>query len=87
MLINTEGIIIQMPCEEISVLGRVTSGVKLMNLSGDAKVASIAKVRESSVKIEEDGAENQAEDFAEESDEFTYGENSEEALAEEQKEE
>ncbi len=54
MLINTEGIIIQMPCEDISVLGRVTSGVKLMNLSGDAKVASVAKVRESSVKIEEE---------------------------------
>ena len=34
--------------------GRVTSGVKLMNLAGDAKVASIAKVRESSAKTEED---------------------------------
>lgn len=54
MMINTEGIIIQMPCEDISVLGRVTSGVKLMNLKGDAKVASIAKVRESSAKTEED---------------------------------
>ena len=54
MMINTEGIIIQMSCEDISVLGRVTSGVKLMNLAGDAKVASIAKVRESSAKTEED---------------------------------
>ena len=32
MMINTEGIIIQMACEDISVLGRVTSGVKLMSL-------------------------------------------------------
>ena len=54
MMISTGGIIIQMACEDISVLGRVTSGVKLMNLSADAKVASIAKVREPSVKTEED---------------------------------
>ena len=32
MIINTEGIIIQMPCSDISVLNRITSGVKLMNL-------------------------------------------------------
>ncbi|MDO4633528.1 MAG: DNA gyrase subunit A [Eubacteriales bacterium] len=48
MMINTEGIIIQMPCRDISVLGRVTSGVKLMNLEENISVASIAKVRESS---------------------------------------
>lgn len=56
MMISTEGIIIQMPCEDISVLGRVTSGVKLMNVgtSPDAKVASIAKVRASAQKTEED---------------------------------
>ncbi len=54
MMINTEGIIIQMSCEDISVLGRITSGVKLMNLSGDARVASIARVRESLAKTEED---------------------------------
>ncbi len=48
MMINSSGIIIQMSCKDISVLGRVTSGVKLMNLSadGDDRVASIAKVRE-----------------------------------------
>ncbi len=54
MMINTEGIIIQMSCEDISVLGRITSGVKLMNLNGDARVASIARVRESLAKTEED---------------------------------
>ena len=57
MLINTEGIIIQMPCEDISVLGRVTSGVKLMNLASGTKVASVAKVRESSVKMEEENTD------------------------------
>lgn len=46
MMITTEGIIIRMKVEGISVLGRVTSGVKLMNLSDDITVASIAKVRE-----------------------------------------
>ena len=56
MMINTEGIIIQMSCEDISILGRVTSGVKLMNIKTDAdvKVASIAKVREPAAKTEED---------------------------------
>ncbi|MEH2944538.1 DNA gyrase subunit A [Lachnospiraceae bacterium KK002] len=46
LMITTEGIIIRMKVEGISVLGRVTSGVKLMNLSEDITVASIAKVRE-----------------------------------------
>ena len=56
MMISTSGIIIQMPCEEISVQGRVTSGVKLMNVGTDpdSRVASIAKVRASSAKTEED---------------------------------
>ena len=45
MIINTEGIIIRMKCEGISVLGRITSGVKLINLKDKDIVASIAKVR------------------------------------------
>ena len=45
MIINTEGIIIRMECEGISILGRITSGVKLIDLKGNDKVASIAKVR------------------------------------------
>lgn len=49
MLITTEGIIIRTMCQQISELGRVTSGVKLMNIEKGSKVkiASIAKVRES----------------------------------------
>ena len=46
MLITTEGIIIRIKVSDTALLGRVTSGVKLMNLSDDVTVASIAKVRE-----------------------------------------
>ena len=46
MIINTEGIIIRMKVSDISILGRVTSGVKLINMEGDVKVASITKVKE-----------------------------------------
>ena len=46
MMITTEGIIIRIACSDISLLGRITSGVKLMNLDEKVSVASIAKVRE-----------------------------------------
>lgn len=46
MMITTEGIIIQLRMQDISTLGRNTSGVKLINLDKDVKVAQIAKVRE-----------------------------------------
>ena len=46
MIINTEGIIIRMFCSGISILGRITSGVKLINLNENDTVASIAKVRD-----------------------------------------
>ena len=52
MIINTEGIIIRMKCSYISVLGRVTSGVKLINLPEGEKVASVAKVRKASAEID-----------------------------------
>lgn len=52
MLITTEGIIIRMSVDDISVIGRNTSGVKLMSIdqNSNIKVASIAKVRESEAK-------------------------------------
>lgn len=58
MLITNEGIIIRMAVSDISIIGRNTSGVKLMNIDpeSDIKVASIAKVRDSGTK-EEDGEE------------------------------
>lgn len=45
MMITTEGIIIQLQCSDISVQGRITSGVKLINLDEGVTVASVAKVR------------------------------------------
>ena len=66
MIINTEGIVIRMKCSDISVYGRITSGVKLINLPGNDKVASVAKVRKASaeidgeqVEISEEGEEEQ----------------------------
>ena len=46
MMITSQGIIIQIPAEDVSVIGRNTSGVKLINLEKKVKVAKIAKVRE-----------------------------------------
>lgn len=46
MMITTEGIIIQLRMQDISTLGRITSGVKMMDLEDGVKVAKIAKVRE-----------------------------------------
>ena len=45
MLITTEGIVIRLNCSDISNLGRITSGVKLINLDDGVKVATFAKVR------------------------------------------
>ena len=53
MMITTEGIIIQIRMDDISVLGRNTSGVKLINLKEGVKVAQIAKVREKASGSEE----------------------------------
>ena len=61
MMITTEGIIIRIACSDISILGRITSGVKLMNLDEKVSVASIAKVRE-----KEDKAEGNEQEEAEE---------------------
>ena len=58
MLITTEGIIIQMQVSGISRLGRITSGVKLMDISGDdIVVASIAKVREKPEEVQDNEEE------------------------------
>ena len=51
MMITNEGIIIQIPMTDLRNLSRITSGVKLININNDVKVAKIAKVRE---KIEGD---------------------------------
>ena len=62
MIINTEGIVIRMKCSDISVYGRITSGVKLINLPGNDKVASVAKVRKASAEIDGEQVEISEED-------------------------
>ena len=56
MLITNEGILIQMEVNNISIIGRNTSGVKLMNINQDSDivVASLAKVRESRQQDDEE---------------------------------
>ena len=73
MMITTEGIIIQLRMDDISTLGRITSGVKMINLDSKVKVAKIAKVREkvsdgnqelSDEEVMESEKENSDEDVA-----------------------
>ena len=66
MMITTEGIIIRIACSDISILGRITSGVKLMNLDEKVSVASIAKVREKEEKPEENTEANEQEEIEQE---------------------
>ena len=74
MLINTEGIIIRIKVNDTALLGRITSGVKLINVDEGVTVASIAKVRkedmimEESEEMEEDAenADSEVEDSTEE---------------------
>ena len=68
MMITTEGIIIQLRMQDISTLGRVTSGVKMMDLEDGVKIARIAKVREriSNGEQEFDNLEDAMEDLLEE---------------------
>ena len=81
MLITTEGIIIRLQCSGISILGRITSGVKLMDMAENISVASIAKVRE---KKEENTEETEVETEEEMTKETVE---SEQTAEEEQKEE
>ncbi len=56
LLITTEGVMIRTGCSNISVLRRITSGVKVMNLEDGVIVASFAKVKQDS--IDEEPEEN-----------------------------
>ncbi|MBC5686406.1 DNA gyrase subunit A [Roseburia sp. NSJ-9] len=64
MLINTEGIIIRIKVNDIALLGRITSGVKLINVGEGVTVASIAKVRKEDMIMDE--SEENQEDSTEE---------------------
>ena len=79
MLITNEGIIIKMAVSDISIIGRNTSGVKLMSIDAESgiAVASIAKVRES------DKDEDEEDELLEEQDgEENESENTEDVMAE-----
>ncbi len=67
MIINTDGIVIRMKCSTISILGRITSGVKLINLQESDKIASIAKVRKGDEDEEEETEEIEETEISEES--------------------
>ena len=62
MMITNEGIVIRTDCASISVLKRITSGVKLMHVDSEngIKVANIAKVREQ-VRADQEDQEEQVE--------------------------
>lgn len=80
MMITTGGIIIQLRMENISTLGRITSGVKMINLDDGVKVARIAKVRErvSNGNQEFENIEDALEDIPEEERHPVYQEVEEE---------
>ena len=80
MMITTEGIIIRITCAGISILGRITSGVKLINLDAGVTVASLAKVRE---KVEENTENGSSEETTEETEEVSGEEDSQDANDEE----
>ena len=73
MLITNEGILIRMSVDDISIIGRNTSGVKLMSIDADSnvRVASIAKVRESSRQDEENEDVESPENLEDEEKETT----------------
>ncbi len=65
LLITTEGIMIRTSVGMISVLGRNTSGVKVMNLEEGIKVASFTKVKNDDSQSEENSSESEAEELTE----------------------
>ncbi len=77
MLITTEGIIIRIPCSGISVVGRIASGVKLMDVdSENVSIAGIAKVREEGSKEDSEASGEELEESQEKdqkSEESTEG--------------
>ena len=78
LLITTEGIMIRTSVDMISVLGRNTSGVKVMNLEEGIKVASFTKVKNDDSQNEENTSESeteeQPEDVPDETDDVETGE-------------
>ena len=81
MIINTEGIVIRMKCSDISQYGRITLGVKLINLPEKEKVASVAKVRTASAEIDGEEVEIKEEDDSPENTSEIIVDNSEDNVS------
>ena len=81
MIINTEGIVIRMKCSDISQYGRITSGIKLINLPEKEKVASVAKVRTASAEIDGEEVEIKEEDDSPENTSEIIVDNSEDNVS------
>ena len=82
MLITSEGVIIRLRGADISTIGRVSQGVKLMNLDEGVSVVGIAKITEDDIESEEEElaelAEKEAEaEAAAEDEEITVSEDTE----------
>ena len=82
LLITTEGIMIRTSVDMISVLGRNTSGVKVMNLEEGIKVASFTKVKNDDSQNEENSSESETEEQPEDASESKTEEESESILSE-----
>ena len=65
MLITSEGVIIRLRGADISTIGRVSQGVKLMNLDEGVSVVGIAKITEDDIESEEEELAELAEKEAE----------------------
>ena len=68
-MMTNEGIMIRMHCSDITVIGRITSGVKLMNIGKDgnsfvASVAKLARTDEEENNDETDDVQNETEGIA-----------------------
>ena len=85
LLITTEGIMIRTSVDMISVLGRNTSGVKVMNLEEGIKVASFTKVKNDDSQSEENSSESETEEQPEDASESQTEEESESILSETEK--
>ena len=53
MMITSDGVVIRIRVKDISNSGRVTQGVKLINVGENVKVMSIAKIEEESLEPED----------------------------------
>lgn len=85
MLITSEGIIIRLRGKEISTLGRVSQGVKLMNLDEEVNVVSVAKIHEDDIEMEEEFVANKEDSIIMDSD-VNLNEEVEEQIEEENQE-